>query len=80
MSYDVVLDTNVLIHAISCEDESKAHSCIHVLFKILDTDRYSIALDYENKILEEYDKNLSRHKGVLANRLEQAIEKSVLHE
>jgi len=75
MSYDIVLDTNVLRHSIDCDDDSKATACLHVVFRILDDDEYSIALDTDGEILDEYKRNISKHRGVVAQRLENTIKK-----
>lgn len=76
MPVDVVVDTNVFKHASECEDNSKKTSCLHVVTRLLDDNsQYAVALDYKNKILDEYKKNLSKNKGLAQEVFIQAIEK-----
>lgn len=75
MTTDVVLDTNVLIHAIECEDSEKEISCCHVIYRILDEDNYAIAIDNQYQILEEYKRNISEHENIISTRLAEEIKR-----
>lgn len=60
----VVLDTNIWVNALQ-QDWSNRHfiDCLSVIGNFMQTKADSLALDYSNKILEEYRDNVGNQPG-----------------
>ena len=78
MNSSIVLDTNIISYAAGGHgDEEQAVACSQIVFTLIDSNEYCLALDTDGHILDEYKSNLDDYTNPHTRLIQQFLERQL---